>query len=89
MNDADIKKALECCLISGCKNCPMYEKGYSCLEKAKEYTLDLINRQQAEIEKFKKVIKEIDQHFLEGDIYQGIAIIIRLAIELEKGGVQE
>lgn len=45
----------------------------------------IIKEPQAEIEKFKSVIKEVDQHFSEGDFYHGMFIIAKLARELEKG----
>lgn len=46
----------------------------------------IIKEQQAEIEKFKNAIKEADQLFLEGFLYDGLAIVSRLAIEIERGG---
>lgn len=48
-------------------------------------TIDLINRQQAAIEKFKNEIKEADQLFSEGSFYYGLAIVARLAKEIERG----
>lgn len=46
----------------------------------------IIKEQQVEIEKFKNAIKEADQLFLEGFLYDGLAIVSRLAIEIERGG---
>ena len=56
MTDNDIKKALECCLgdIPPCTTCK-YDFGTNtvdeCMGKLMQDALDLINRQQAEIEK--------------------------------------
>ena len=59
MTDNEIKKALECCKVEfeNCEKCPyggvdcLTEKGESLVMRD---ALDLINRQQAEIEKFTK-----------------------------------
>ena len=59
MTDAEIKKALECCADEmGCaKGCPFFDKKKSKCKVASPYgafeklLLDLINRQQAEIER--------------------------------------
>lgn len=83
LKDEDIKKALECCV-----KCPA-RKYKGCDYTLHKNALDLINRQQAEIEKFKRAIKEADQHFSEGAFNCGVAIIARLAIELEKGGERD
>lgn len=92
MNDEDIKKALECCSCGVtkcvCNECPIRYKE-SCLDDLPKFALDLINRQQAEIEKFKKAINEADQYFSEGNPHHGMAVIATLAIELEKGGVTD
>lgn len=56
MTDKDIIKALECCKPKqnrNCGNCPAYELGDFCAAELKENALDLINRQQAEIERLK------------------------------------
>ena len=56
MTDKEIIKALECCMkpTSDCDNCPFYAKGDGdCVDKVKRDALDLINLQQAEIERFK------------------------------------
>lgn len=45
----------------------------------------IIKESQVEIEKFKRAIKEADQHFSEGAPHHGMAVIATLAIELEKG----
>lgn len=46
--------------------------------------LDLINRQQAEIEKIKTSIKLADNYFSEGDFAKGITIVYRLAKWLDR-----
>ena len=57
MNDNDIIKALECCgRIKGqdCDTCPLTELQLSeCTAKVATESLDLINRQKAEIESLK------------------------------------
>lgn len=51
-SDNEIKKALECCINDDCDNCP--DTFGNCEHNAMRNALDLINRQQAEIEKFTK-----------------------------------
>ena len=54
MTDNEIIKALECCLDispSNCKNCPLFNVTNStmvCSKIATKFSIDLINRQQAE-----------------------------------------
>lgn len=52
MSDEDIKKALECCIspLSCRDSCPLYNNIY-CRQTLLTKALDLINRQQAEIER--------------------------------------
>ena len=62
MTDNEIIKALECCFNNDwnktkCNKCPFYNGGGGCIDELKKSTLDLINRQQAEIEKEQKIIK--------------------------------
>ena len=58
MTDNEIIKAVECCLakenceVISCEKCPL-EKQYECMDIMFHQTLDLINRQKAEIEKYK------------------------------------
>ena len=57
LTDNEIVKALECCIDCKCKECPCYkniEGEMYCTEIDEEEILDLINRQQAEIEKLNK-----------------------------------
>ena len=56
MTDNEIMKALECCIVAGnCENCPyLYYHQYDvCIRGLLKDTLDLIKRQQAEIEDLK------------------------------------
>ena len=67
MTDNDIIKALECCTQqAGCSGCPFvisdeikYRGGYSCSEALRKNALDLINRQQAEIERLEAQHREM------------------------------
>lgn len=57
MTDKEIKKALECCGNENfrCDECPCQSFLYSeCYELVTANALDLINRQQAEIERYEK-----------------------------------
>ena len=75
MTDLEIKKALECCkqeiddngVICGeCKNCPIYDgKTGLCKEDLPTVALDLINKQQAEIERLKTLNSK-----LEAEVYR-------------------
>ena len=65
MTDNDIKKALECCSRNGtsntyCCDCS-YEDYEDCGARQSKDALDLINRQQAEIEKLKRDCTDIDK----------------------------
>ena len=58
IDDNDIKRALECCVKDDegkngfCnENCPLFGEGYICADFLRSKTLDLIKRQQAEIER--------------------------------------
>ncbi len=59
MTDNEIIKALECCFTDNfgdCEECPLKCKRddiFSCMRTKQEATLDLINRQKAEIERLK------------------------------------
>lgn len=58
MNDEEIKKALECCLETrhDCSDC-LLEKEVYCTSLLHKSILDLINRQQAEIERLKYLLE--------------------------------
>ncbi|MEE1239285.1 MAG: hypothetical protein UHO61_05115 [Acutalibacteraceae bacterium] len=53
LTDSEIKKALECCSKKNCKQCPNFSEDIECSEKLINLTLDLITRQQAELENLK------------------------------------
>ncbi len=62
MTDAEIIKALECHTGvykgAGCMHCAFTNYGCDCLKKLNEASLDLINRQKAEIERVQKDLEE-------------------------------
>ncbi len=62
MTDNEIIKALECCGEEDkCKECPYYNKGnFKCLNyKFFKDLLDLINRQKAEVRKYKNCYEQV------------------------------
>ena len=62
LTDEQIIKALECCYKDGCKECPLWECKGDCFEELiKDNVLDLINRQKAEIERYKHSIKLLEK----------------------------
>ena len=84
-------------IITGIANCRKYyrkfvdevfckQKGNELSEPDFDYIYQLYFEQQAEIEKFKNAIKEADRLFSEGSFYYGLAVVARLAIEIERGG---
>ena len=64
MTDEQIIKALECCAYwesdKSCEDCPENTYGFGCGNKLAKHSLDLINRQKAEIEELysDKIIAE-------------------------------
>lgn len=86
MTDKEIIKALECCieaeLTEDCKKlkCPFFDNEiYNCMNVGDEnamyrYSLDLINRQQAEIERLNKEVDQLSQCVLyhEGQIVDAV-----------------
>ena len=54
MTDEQIIKALECCKIGECDDCPFYGVKEDCEVELPEEALNLINRQKAEIERLQK-----------------------------------
>ena len=57
MEDRDIIKALECCSskkVNACDDCPFHAQCYNNDEFIEKEAIDLINRQKAEIERFKE-----------------------------------
>ena len=62
MKDNDIIKALECCKEGNCDDgCPFYGVKEDCEAELPEEALNVINRQQAEIERYKGVIKLLEK----------------------------
>lgn len=57
MNDKDIIKALRCCSETDCRECPLNGENM-CVSKVTGFALDLIKRQQAEIERLSKFATE-------------------------------
>lgn len=53
--DEEIKKALVCCLDAECYKCPLL-KDNECRSNSVSAILDLINRQQAEIERYRQTV---------------------------------
>ena len=55
MTDTNIIHALQCCGVeTNCRNCPLYEeRSADCIYTVLKNALDLITRQQAEIESLK------------------------------------
>lgn len=58
MTDNEIIKALECCAESGCKNCPENCGSAMCLKNLVIDSVDLINRQMAEIDNLNKLVQQ-------------------------------
>lgn len=58
MTDAEITKALECCIVhENCEGCPCAkDNSQYCLKATCKNALDLIKRQQAEIERYEQLI---------------------------------
>ena len=57
MTNNEIIKALMCCGDKNCKYCPNFSEDIECSEKLIKLSLDLINRQKAEIERLKQTPK--------------------------------
>ncbi len=60
MTDEQIIKALECCSKKDCKQCPAFDENIECGENLITLALDLINRKNAEVERYKGVIKILE-----------------------------
>ena len=54
LENNEIIKALECCKTGDCDNCPFYGRKEDCEVELPEEALNLINRQQEEIERLQK-----------------------------------
>lgn len=62
MSDEEIKKCLECCISLSCEGCPL-KNNHGCLAISDENALDLINRQQAEIEQLKRNLSQCENGY--------------------------
>lgn len=70
MTDNEIIKALECCLhydTGGCKNCPLDCGSAMCIVNLMRGALDLIKRQQAEIEELKNRLNKLPKFSFNGE----------------------
>lgn len=56
-NDNEIIKALKCCINDDCDNCP--DTFGNCEHNVMRNALDLIKRQQAEIERLRELIRAV------------------------------
>ena len=54
LTDEQIIKGVECCKEKNCTTCPCYDDDIECGEMLIGYTIDLINRKNAEIERLTK-----------------------------------
>lgn len=83
MTDSEIVKALECCVcadgVSSCGDCPRLDASFGantaqCTEGLIGDALDLINRQQAEIERLNKEVDRLSQLVLyhDGDVVDAV-----------------
>ena len=67
MTDNEIIKALEICSHRNgdlpCEGCPAYSIAQMCMEDLMSDAFDLINRQQAEIERLKKILAEEEEKY--------------------------
>lgn len=86
MTDNEIIKALECCSKNIlCGQCPLKEKN-NCINKLSAYALELISRQQAEIERLhdevsktrRKALLEASSKFTGHSDYHGDTILCKL-----------
>ena len=64
MTDNDIKKALECCSEPAgkccCEVCPLHHREDSCTTALIKMSVELVNRQQAEIKRYLHSIKLLE-----------------------------
>ena len=86
MTDNEIIKALECCgniVDSTCKGC-VYHETYnaSCVVRLMRDALDLINRQQAEIERCERLCNSLDDQMADAKIDTLKHFLGRLKFEL-------
>ena len=65
MTDEQIVEALKYCSKGEtiCFMCPLYNKTYHCVDMLAENALDIINRQQADNERLKRLLAEADTSY--------------------------
>lgn len=83
MSDEDIKKALKYCFNGECEFCPYRGDKFFCFDKVKEEALDLINRQQAEIERLNSLYVSLGTDSLGNDVDVKLKYIYELETKLE------
>ena len=81
MTDNEIIKALEGCSCwesyKSCEDCPENTYDCGCANKLEKHSLDLINRQKAEIEKIKKKL----QYYLNINEENGVVYIPKFVVD--------
>ena len=68
MTDKEIIKALECCIkpTSDCDNCPLdVRDDDNCFDRAKQGALNIINRQQVELNNYSHNVRNMSKDFIE------------------------
>ena len=88
MTDEQIIKALECCKIGECNDCPFYGVKEDCEVELPEEALNLINRKKAEIEQEIKeikseAIKEFAKQLCKGRV-ENDPVVIAVKAELKE-----
>ena len=61
LTDAEVVKALECCIGDGCSDCPYTHVYENCKAKRNNDCIELIKRKDAEIEKLKAELVSADE----------------------------
>ena len=88
MTDKEVIKALECCVTPGCDNCPYdkYEQLEPCHQILMKDALDLIKRQQEQLNNYSHNVRTMAKDFIEQQkiIYRQQAEINRQKAEIEK-----
>lgn len=86
MTDTEIINALECCKnpIPMCDDCPV-GSGEMCFDFLKDYALDLINRQKAEIDRFADIGKMYSE--VRAEAIKDFAERLKLYLFIERGGI--
>ena len=91
MTDAEIKKALECCANYGllkCNKCPMRNGSKTCMYDLSKLTIDLINRQQAEIEEL-TAAKKTYENIIKNSFFEAAGVDIDPLAEIKAEAIKE